>query len=129
MGQGSKCKRVKSGFTLLEVSIVMVIVIILASMAAPGYLTITKTAHQHLIQEQMLSIHLQQQNFLLKQQRYALESELSIKQSERYEVSLLRKQPEQFVIIAKAKPIQKNNSECDMLTLDHELNKTPAQCW
>lgn len=124
----------QSGFTLVEVMIVVAIVAILASIALPAYQEHVRKGHRAAAQAEMMDIANRQQQFFLANRRYAedldeLGYQLPEEVDKRYEPDLQAENdetPPMFTITFTAEGAQAADGE---LTLDSVGKKAPAEKW
>jgi type IV pilus assembly protein PilE len=124
----------QSGFTLVELMIVVVIVAILASIAIPGYQEHVRKGHRAAAQTEMMDIANRQQQFFLANRRYAttlaeLSYALPADVDARYAAAVAANNaatPPSFTITFTAEGSQAADGD---LTLDGTGVKTPAAKW
>ena len=124
-------KRQQSGFSLIELMIVVLVVAILTAIAVPSYRQYLIRTHRSAAQSQMMEIANRQQQFLLANRRYAstlaeLNYTLPSGVSERYGCTLNVPSPAQFTLTCT--PTGTQAGDCN-LTLNHAGAKTPADKW
>jgi type IV pilus assembly protein PilE len=124
-----KQKQKKNGFTLIELLVTLTIALVIGSIAIPGYQHSIRKGRRHMVQNQMLSLHLQQQHFYLSNQKYASEKDLTITTTKHYAVNIQQESEDDFIIVAKALASQQSGSGCDTMTINHDLIKHPKACW
>lgn len=124
-----KQKPKKNGFTLIELLMTLAVALIIGSIAIPGYQHSVRKGRRHIVQNQMLSLHLQQQHFYLSNQKYASEKDLTIDTSQFYVISVQQDSEDDFIIVAEALAPQQSGSGCNTMTINHNLIKTPKACW
>lgn len=124
----------QSGFTLVEVMIVVAIVAILATIALPSYQEHVRRGHRAAAQTEMMEIANRQQQFFLANRMYAatlgaLNYALPTDVDARYEPALVANNdatPPTFTITFTAEGAQLADGN---LVLDSVGNKTPEDKW
>ena len=124
-----------SGFTLIELMVVVAIVAILASVAYPSYLSYMVRNNRAVAQSALMDIAQRQQQYLLDNRAYApdvasLNVTLSTNVTQRYTVAIasLAGPPPTFTVTAT--PIAGTKQAADgALSIDQAGTKTPASKW
>ena len=134
--------RRRSGFTLIELMITVVIVAILASIAFPSYATFMKKSRRGDTESAMMDIAQREQQYLLDTRTYAptiavLNTTIPMAVTAYYTIQICRTAapcaapggaPPTFVVIAT--PIAGSAQAGDpTLTLDNTGAKSPASVW
>jgi type IV pilus assembly protein PilE len=127
--------RRSSGFTLLEVMIVVVIVAVLAAIALPSYSAHLRKSARAEAQAVLTDAASRQQQFLVDRRRYAdsfaalgvaAPADLAAKYG--FTVDAVNGAPPTFTVVAQAIGSQLQD-KCPRLTLDNAGNRTPPECW
>lgn len=127
-------KRPQSGFTLIELMIVVLVVAILASIALPAYQSQVRKGHRAAAQTEMMDIALRQQQFFLANRSYAttlpaLPYTLPADVDQWYDADLTvdnAATPPTFTVTFTATGGQAADGD---LTLNQAGEKTPADKW
>lgn len=124
----------QSGFTLVEIMIVVAIIAILASIALPAYTEHVRKGHRAAAQSEMMDIVNRQQQFFLANRAYAesldeLGYALPEEVDARYGADVVADNdatPPNFTITFTAEGAQVDDGD---LSLDSEGVKTPEEKW
>ncbi len=133
-----RVKRKYSGFTLLEVMIVVAIVGILASVAYPSYVAfVMKSNRAEALRELSLIANLQEQ-FFVDTRAYTTDiSLLGLGASASFTTetgnyvisSVVVPANNTFTLTAEAKKVQVNDTNCLLINITDTGQKTPVDCW
>ena len=134
-----------NAFSLIEVMIVLAVIGILTVIAYPSYQNFVLRSHRATVQSEMQKIHTRQELYNVEHRQYASLSELGYMADSvgldsdgkvvaagagRYDLSMATDQPAgQFVIRASATAVQLADSDCTILTLNTNGNRTADGCW
>ncbi len=122
-------KRV-AGFTLIELLIVIAIIGILGSIAYPSYQSYMLEARRGDAKAELIKAQLKQTSLHILNPSYSDdESELGLINSEYYTFTVTSAAATTYSMKAVAKGRQSSDSDCLTLTIDHDSNRTPADCW
>ena len=132
---GNKVKSKHSGFTLIELMIVVAIIGILAMIAYPAYQDYVTRANRAQGQSILLDAQLKQERFRSYNNTYATTSaalaaaDLSFGTDDNYTFSTSGG-TNTFTVTADATGTQFNNdTACQQMTIDQSNNLTPPGCW
>jgi type IV pilus assembly protein PilE len=126
-------KRV-SGFTMIELMIVLVIVAILLGLAYPSYINYVRKAKRGEAQQLLLNWSINQEIFRSNNPQYATLLQLPAPTHDNYGFDLTAQSATTYTLEADASGDQENDAakdgtSCDVLTLDQNGVKLPAVCW
>jgi len=119
-------KNNSTGFTLLEVMIVVAIVAILASIAYPSYQSYVLRSHRS------LSAQLRQEEYRVTNATYSsVISDIGTASGDYYDfsVSVGSGAVPTYKITAQTKGSQTADTECDKIEITNSDVKTPDPCW
>ena len=127
-------KQTQSGFTLIELMIVVALIGILAAIVVPNYRAHVVKGKRAAAQAEMMAIANRQQQYLLANRTYAdkatLNYSLSTDVSKDYTYTMTTgTSPLTFTVTFTAKDGQGSSTSNEVLTLDNENNKTPSDKW
>jgi type IV pilus assembly protein PilE len=118
-----------SAMSLVELMVVVVIIGILATLIFPSF-------KQQIIQSrrgdgisQLLQLKIQQESFRIENTSYASTEQLTLPSSDYYIFSVSGETATTYSISATAKGSQLEDTNCEVLTLDQSMNKTPVDCF
>lgn len=119
-----------SGFTLIELVIVVAIVGILATIAFPSYQQYIVQSRRAEAQSYMMELALRQERFRAAQSTYASTTGLSVNNSSFYTFTASGTTESAYTIVATPQGAQATrDTACAQLTLDQSGTKLPAACW
>ena len=134
--------RRRRGFTLIELMVVVVIVAILASIAAPGYRQHALRAQRAEAKRSLLGLAVAQEKFYLQNNRYAGPMELTsappaglgiaaTTEHGRYAIAVTSGDVAGFSATATARGAQSEDARCVTFAIDHAGARTAssADCW
>lgn len=125
-----------SGFTLIELMIVVVVVAILAAIALPAYQDMIRKSRRADALSQLLNVQLQQEKWRANNPRYAATAaSVGMANTTYYTFSLSNIGPNTYTITATARSTGNQNQDsqfntsCASLSINQNNLKTPADCW
>lgn len=129
-------RRVSSGFTLVEMMVVTLLVAILAAVAFPLYQEQIRRGHRAAAQAAMLDVAARQKQFLIDRRAHATSlAELGLADPSvltgRYTLTIeapAEARPPSFRIVATPEGPQAGDA-CGVLVLDQAGTREPAGCW
>ena len=130
----------ETGFTVIELMIVVVIVGILLSISLPAYLGSVQRSHRTDAHSSLLDIAARQERFVAQNiagytdQLVGDLNLASANSSEGYYALTVNNNPcasfaNCYTIVATAAGAQANDSDCPAINYDSAGRKTPAVCW
>jgi type IV pilus assembly protein PilE len=129
-------RRAIGGFTLLEMTIVAVIIAILASVALPSYLSQLRRSHRASAQSHLMDITARQQQYLFDSRSYApslsaLNMTTPTDVAADYTITIAANAgpPPSFLITAAPKGTQLADLGGAALTINNVGAKTPVNAW
>ena len=126
-----------TGFTLIEVLIVVAIIALLAAIAYPSYIDQVRKARRGDGHDTLLNIRLQEEKWRanntsytnnLTKFGYAGDSAQDTPEGW-YKVSVSGASETAYLITAAAQNDQVNDDGCTSITINQDGNKSPAECW
>ncbi len=132
-----------TGFTLIEVMIVVAIVAILAVIAYPSYQNHILKSQRADAHDALLRIQLEQERWRANNAAYANDAQLTTARPNglglsdesadgHYDLAITASSGSAFTATATAKGQQANDTSCPTITLDvtgGSSNRTPVDCW
>jgi type IV pilus assembly protein PilE len=121
----------RSGFTLIELMIVVGVIGILASIAYPSYMDYVRKARRTEAQSLMLNMQLQQEKYRVNHAAYASLADLGAFTSDYYTLTVPVNTALTYTITAVAKTgtSQASDTGCTTMTLNQASQKTEPGCW
>lgn len=133
-----KSNRQNSGFTLVELMIVVAVISILATIAYPAYQNYVLRARRAEAKSALLDIQLAQEKWRTSNPTYATLTQLGYPvdgagnytiPEGTYVVSAANITQTTYTLSADPTGAQVNDAACDPMTVDQANNKLPAACW
>lgn len=124
--------RVRFGFTLIELMVVLTIVGLLAMLAYPSYQGYVISARRVQAQTGLLELQQALERHRLRHPSYAdclSDGDCALPENDDYAFSILSADTTSYVLEAEATDAQSADTDCRQLTLDQNNAKTPADCW
>ena len=125
-----------SGFTVIELMIVVLIVAILAALAYPSYTQYVRKSKRGEAQQLLMNWSINQEIWRSNNTLYASETDLAVPLNDNYDFDLLVDPPTAiaYTLRAIAHDDQANDesragTNCATLTLDQSGLKDPPACW
>jgi type IV pilus assembly protein PilE len=121
-----------SGFTVIELMIVLVVVAILVALAYPSYVDYVRKARRGEAQQLLMNWSINQEIWRSNNSEYATTVQLPVPTHDHYDFSLTDRSATGFTLQADAKGDQVNDiakGDCTALTLASTGAKLPAVCW
>jgi type IV pilus assembly protein PilE len=126
-----------TGFTLIEMLIVMAIVAILATIALPSYQGTVRRSRRSEAIMTLLEIQLKEEKWRANNSAYGSISDVGgVTSNDYYNFSVTNPpQTNTYTITATAKTgtdqinDKENGTDCSTLTINQSGEKTPAECW
>lgn len=118
------------GFTLIELLIVIVIIGILASIAYPSYQSYMFKARREEAKTELIKAQLKQTALHILNPTYSDdESTIGLVNSDYYTFTVISAGTTTYSMKAVAIGRQTADSGCTILTINHDSNQTPHDCW
>ena len=123
-----------SGFTLMELIIVIAIVAILVSLAYPSYIQYVRKSKRGEAQKLLMNWSINQEIWRSNNVQYATLLQLPQPDNDNYDFDLPARSATAYTLRATATGDQLNDeakggTSCSPLTLDQSGQKLPAACW
>ena len=127
-------RKKRSGFTIIELMIVLVIVALLLALAYPSYINYVRKAKRGEAQQLVLNWSINQEIWRSNNTEYATLAQLPAPQHDDYDFTLPARSAIAYTLQAAAGNDQLNDkardgTPCTTLTLDQSGVKAPAACW
>ena len=123
-----------SGFTIIELMIVLMIIAILLALAYPSYVDYVRKAKRGEAQQLLLNWSINQEIFRSNNPQYATEAQLPVPTHDLYTFTLSNRSATTYTLTATGTGDQANDKAKDKittctLTLTQAGVKSPAACW
>jgi type IV pilus assembly protein PilE len=127
-------KNKRSGFTIIELMIVIGIVALLVALAYPSYAQYVMKARRGEAQQLLLNWSINQEIWRSNNVQYATLLQLPQPDNDNYDFDLPARSATAYTLRATATGDQlndeaKDGTDCSPLTLDQSGQKLPAACW
>lgn len=122
----------QSGFTLIELMIVVAIIGILGAIALPSYQTYIRAARRTDAESLMLDLQQREEKWRVNNASYGALSDLAgAPTSDYYTFTITNTSATTYTITATAKSgtSQASDTGCTALTINETGTKAPASCW
>lgn len=128
--QVKKTLRSMKGITLIELMVVIAIIGILGAIAYPSYVNYVQEARRADAVAQLLELQMAQEEWRLRNSSYADLASLNVTPSSQYySFSASNLGAETYTLTATATGSQTGDASCASISLNHNDEKTPAECW
>lgn len=118
------------GMTLIELMVVVAIIAIIGAVAYPLFTDYVREARRADAISQLLTLQMAQEEYRLRNTSYADLADLGTTvTSEFYAFSASNIGSETYTLSATAIGVQVNDTECATMTINHNDQRTPAECW
>jgi type IV pilus assembly protein PilE len=118
------------GMTLIELMVVVAIIAIIAAVAYPLFTDYVREARRADAIGQLLTLQMAQEEYRLRNPSYAELADLGTTvTSEFYTFSASNIGSETYSLTATAIGAQASDSDCATMTINHNDQRTPADCW
>lgn len=122
-----------SGFTLIELMIVVVVIGILAAIALPSYQDYARKSRRAELQTELLDAQLLQEKWRANNVKYAITTTSIGSPASDYYTIAITAGTNSYTFTATAIGNQTKDKQygvnCNSLTLNQSNTKTPAECW
>ena len=124
-----------SGFTVMELMIVLVIVAILVALAYPSYIKYVRKSKRGEAQQLLMNWSINQEIWRSNNTAYATALQLSVPTNDNYNFSLnVAPTATTYSLQAVAQndqvnDVSRDSTACSSLTLDQSGLKSPTSCW
>jgi|SRR5690554_1220448 len=118
------------GMTLIELMIVVAILGIIAAIAYPNFVNYVQQGRRADAMGELMKLQITQEEYRLRNASYATIDELGFtSSSEFYNFSVSNIAAETYTLTATAKGAQVADTACATMSINHNDQKTPAECW
>ncbi len=125
-----QAKLKQSGMTLIELMVVIAIIGIIAAIAYPNFVDYVREARRADAMAQLLTLQMAEEEYRLKNTSYADLATLGAgASSDYYTFSASNVGAETYTLTATATGGQANDTGCTAISINHNDQKTPAECW
>ncbi|MDT8386413.1 MAG: type IV pilin protein [Thiogranum sp.] len=123
--------RTNSGFTLIELMVVVAIIGIIAAIAYPSYLNQVRETRRADVQREMLQVVQEYERLYTRKNSYSADT-VTLPSGNKFYTIDNPTAPTASTYKLRAVPIaggDQVNDSCGTLTIDHLNTKEPADCW
>lgn len=118
------------GMTLIELMVVVAIIAIIGAVAYPLFTDYVREARRADAISQLLTLQMAQEEYRLRNTSYAELAALGTTvSSDFYTFSTSNIGSESYTLTATATGAQVNDTACATMTINHNDQRTPADCW
>ena len=118
------------GMTLIELMVVVVIIAIIGGIAYPLFTDYVREARRADAISQLLTLQMAQEEYRLRNNSYAELADLgTTASSDFYAFSASNIGSETYTLTATAIGVQVNDTDCASMSINHNDQRTPAECW
>jgi type IV pilus assembly protein PilE len=123
-------KSLLKGMTLIELMVVVAIIAIIGAVAYPLFTDYVREARRADAISQLLTLQMAQEEYRLRNPSYAALADLGTTvTSEFYSFSATNIGAETYSLTASAIGAQASDSDCASMTINHNDQRTPTDCW
>lgn len=123
----------RSGFTIIELMIVLVVVAVLLALAYPSYTQYVRKSKRAEAQQLLMNWSVNQEIWRSNNPQYAGPLDISPPNHDNYGFTVTDPAATSFTLTADANGDQAKDVEdgqsCDVMTLNENGQKTPIECW
>ncbi len=131
--------RTKSaGFTLIEIVVTMVILVIIATFAVPSYLNSLQDTRRSEARTGLTALAQAQEQWYANNNTYTanladilplIPAQMAGQVNYAYSIDAGNTGTNTFMVVADPQNAQADDTDCDPMTLDQAGNRLPADCW
>jgi type IV pilus assembly protein PilE len=126
-----------SGFTIIELMMVVIIVAILLTMAYPSYIKYVRKSNRGEAQQLLMNWSINQEIWRSNNPQYATTAQLAAPTADRYDFTISNRTATTYTLTATAKTGDDQNNDtsrdgsisCASMTMNQNGVKAPADCW
>lgn len=119
----------QAGVSLTDTLIALAIIGGITSIGIPAYVTQIQKTERNTVQKRLLQYALQQESFRLLHFRYATEQEITMPNSDDYNIKVTNLSEQTFQVIATLKDKAKAKKQCGHFSINQLLERAPKICW
>lgn len=119
----------RSGFSLIELMIVVAIIGVLAAIALPAYESQVTESRRGDAQKELLRLQLQQESYRLDNSSYGTAANVTVPTSSYHVFTITNVTATTYTLTATAKGSQTSDTGCTAITVDQSSTKLPTACW
>lgn len=123
----------RSGFTIVELMIVLVVVAVLLALAYPSYTQYVRKSKRAEAQQLLMNWSVNQEIWRSNNSEYAGDGDISPPNHDNYGFTVTDPSATSFTLTADANGDQAKDVEdgqsCDVMTLNENGQKQPIECW